>query len=975
MQSWAKRGLQTALVTGGLLMLGTGIASADENVNPDIPASPLDLNVTVPIDIGGNAVGTPFGQLDVPSVKTQLSTKPVTAPANAALGELNKNISPVSQSKIGDGAFSPTDAGLKGNKVAGDIVAPIQITCNAIGVIGNASVTDCNSEQTWQHNQDVATDGSHSGLAGNAVVLDWAAPIQIAGNAGGVLGGSGYASGSASQSATETGNVSTSGEGSGLSGNVVAGQFATPVQVTGNAASYILGNAYSEFDADNAATSGGWIMTNGDGGAGTGNVAGVPIALPVKFNCNAAGVWGSDADTGSCATSDDATAGDKRPGAIAGIPTYIETGGTDSFLAGNVAAPQGGIIGNIAGVAASWIGNAGTGDGSSSSTVDSGGFISTDAQQAGGSGNVIDPAIALPVEAFGIGGTYIGNSHANHDNTTDANAGNGSYTDGTDGFLGGNIVNTQDALTAEVFGVGGSHIGNATGNATETKTVTAGGYDGTQGDNSSGSGNIVQVPTAIPAEVFGIGGSFIGQGSGSADEVKSVHGGGGGNTEDDFGAVSSNLVTAPLSVPVQFFGLGGAFVGQGHGTASSDTTSIAGGDVHASGPLGAIAGNLIQAPVSLPVQGHGTGAAVAGIGTGASDNLTDSTAGGNAVTDGHDGGIAGNIVQAPFAGAATIFGDGAVLGGLGHGTSTNDIMSTAGGDATTNGDRGGLAGNIIGVDGLPIAQIFGDAITAGGVTSGDATNTTVATTGGDVTTSGVEGGFSGNILDVPAVAVAQVFGDAVAVLGSADAAADNQTTGTAGGEASTAGDEASVSGIELQEPIGALVQIYGVALDLFGHATAVATNDTTIEPEALFDLPIDMSAMGADELPALPLLSSLPTTMPAYAAQRGDLPQAGGIPALPVAVPSLTALPVVSALPVQLPTQLPTLSALPTKLPTMSTMPALPTEVPTLPAVSSLPVVGGVTGTPQVQVPALAQMDNGPLGMFSKLFAALTGKR
>lgn len=42
MQPWARRGLRTAVVTGGLLVLGTGIASANENVNPDLPASPLD---------------------------------------------------------------------------------------------------------------------------------------------------------------------------------------------------------------------------------------------------------------------------------------------------------------------------------------------------------------------------------------------------------------------------------------------------------------------------------------------------------------------------------------------------------------------------------------------------------------------------------------------------------------------------------------------------------------------------------------------------------------------------------------------------------------------------------------------------------------------------------------------------------------------------------------------------------------------
>src|ERR1700716_2298136 len=78
MQSWAKRGLQTALVTGGLLMLGTGIDSADENVDPDIPASPLDLNVTVPYPIADNALGTPIGQVNLGGATGEISTKPVT---------------------------------------------------------------------------------------------------------------------------------------------------------------------------------------------------------------------------------------------------------------------------------------------------------------------------------------------------------------------------------------------------------------------------------------------------------------------------------------------------------------------------------------------------------------------------------------------------------------------------------------------------------------------------------------------------------------------------------------------------------------------------------------------------------------------------------------------------------------------------------------------------------------------------------
>src|SRR2546429_6522382 len=72
MQTWAKRGIQTALVTGGLLMLGTGIASADEDVNPDKPASPLDGSLSIPVNIQNNSIGSPLGQLDVPNVSREV---------------------------------------------------------------------------------------------------------------------------------------------------------------------------------------------------------------------------------------------------------------------------------------------------------------------------------------------------------------------------------------------------------------------------------------------------------------------------------------------------------------------------------------------------------------------------------------------------------------------------------------------------------------------------------------------------------------------------------------------------------------------------------------------------------------------------------------------------------------------------------------------------------------------------------------
>ncbi|MFG1640523.1 beta strand repeat-containing protein [Amycolatopsis sp. NPDC049252] len=1052
MQTWAKRGLQTALVTGGLLMLGTGIASADENVNPDSPASPLDLNVTAPISEANNAVGTPFGQLDLPAGQTELSTKPVTKAANEAVKQLDE-ASPISQSTLGGatkadgaGAFTPGHNNLKGNKVAGDVVVPIQIVDNAIGVIGDAHVDGTDHSQTWSHNQDVATDGSKSGLAGNAVVLDWALPVQIAGNSGGVAGGSGAVhGGSASQSTTETGNIDTDGTGSGLSGNVVAGQFATPVQVTGNAVSYLLGNAYSQYDADSDATSGGSIKSAGDGGAGSGNIVGAPIALPVKFNGNAGGVWGSDADTLSNSSAD-AKAGDTREGSL-GIPTYEETSGNDSFLDGNAGAVSLSPIANVAGVAASWIGNAATGGatgrdgdqtqgGSSSSTVDSGGFVKTAGDGSGAGGNVINPSVALPVEAFGIGGTYIGNSHASHDNTTDANAGNGSYTKGNDAVLGGNIVNTQAAGAPEVYGIGGSHIGNASGTSTEDKTVTAGAYDGSQGDNSSGSGNVVQVPVAVPAEVFGVGGSFIGQGSGSAEETKVVSGGGGGSTKDDNGFLSSNLGTVPASLPVQVANIGGAFIGQGHGKGSTDTTSNAGGDVKANGPAGAGAGNIVEAPVSLPVLAAGSGAALGGIGTGENDNITDSSAGGDALTDGQDGAIAGNIVKAPFAGAAQLFSDGVAGAALGHGTGTSDTVSSAGGDATTNGDRGAIAGDIVGVDGVPVAQIFGDAVSAAGVSSGNGMNTTTVTNAGDDTTSGVEGALAGDILDIPVTAIAQLFGDAVAVGGVAHANGDNVLTTQNGGEPVTEGDGSSLSGYNFYHDLVVPVQIFGVPLELIGNATADATDMTSIDGDAAdaseaIANPVEGSELGAGELPSLTGLASglptaglptqgLPALPTAVPAQRADvpvsdpmsgmphlptpgLPVAGGLPGLsslsalggalpghgteradlptgglPVHVPALSGgllptLPAVPALGGGVPT-LPVALPVTPALPANPQLPAAPTTLPAAPA--ALPVNAKLpvldSAAPAAQVPAMSGLDS--TGFLAKLLGLVKRK-
>lgn len=977
MQTWAKRGLKTALVTGGLLMLGTGIASADEKTNPDTPAGPVDLNAVVPVDVSQNAVGTLGKQVNVPDIKQEISTAPVTGLINKALepvartgalqaaspvtgvangvadhvtdvagqagqrlGQATNDQAPPVSAPADRRTVEPGDDALLGNKVGGNLVAPIEITGNAIGVAGNASAYS-DATQSYAYQNDVATSGAGGGLSGNAVFLDWALPIQITGNALGVAG-RGTTTGSASQSGAATGNVSTDGSYGGLSGNVVSPQAATPVQVSGNGIGAVLGHGASDFDAVSDASSGGWIQTHGSYGAGSGNAAGVPLALPLKVSGNAPSVLGDSQVAGGSSIAD-ATAGDLRPGMNA-TPTYIQTDGDNSFLSGTVAQPQAAVPGTVAGDAAAVAGNSLVGEVVRSSgagpllgsSATAGGFSSTTAQDSALSGTIVDAPTALPVEAFCTAAGVIGDAHANGcDNAVAASAGGNTYTNGNGGFLAGNDVSPAPTGTAEVFGVGGALLGNASGSALETKDVRTGGYDGSQGNESAGSGNVVQVPVSVPGEVFGAGGGVLGNANGTAAETKTLSGGGGGNTQDDDGTISANLLQVPLSAPVQAFGIGGAAIGRGSGSAATHTVSTAGGTGNANGKTGFAAGNLGALPLSLPTQLHGLGVGGLGEGAGFSQGTTESTAGGQLTATGERGVIAGNIIEGPGAAVAQAFGDAAVLGGLGAGDATNEVMSTAGGNAETNGDGGTIAGNVVGAQLSPVAQVFGDAVSVAGIARGGATNAAAASSGGDITSSGTDGTMSGDIFDLPLVGIAQVFGVPASMAGVADAVADNATIGQTGGTDATSGPTRALSGTARQVPVAAVGQIFAVPLDLLATTTSSTTNDTRTQladQEPKVDLPIDISELPVTGLPSLPgRWQTLPLMPGTHRDDLPGLPPIDGLPIDPSGLGDLATLPDVSDL---LGSGLPGLSG---------GLPALPTDTRSL--------------LPDADLPALSYLD------------------
>src|SRR6201999_2461394 len=121
----------------------------------------------------------------------------------------------------------------------------------------------------------------------------------------------------AGQDTSVTSDTVTDGSGGVLSGNAVAGHWATPAQVTGNSIAGA-GLAQSDSQADTTPPPGGTVLPSGADSLGGGNIGAPPIATPLEANGNAiSGLGRTDASSASSAT---ATAGSLRDGRY-GVPT------------------------------------------------------------------------------------------------------------------------------------------------------------------------------------------------------------------------------------------------------------------------------------------------------------------------------------------------------------------------------------------------------------------------------------------------------------------------------------------------------------------------------------------------------------------------------------------------------------------------------------------------------------------------------
>ncbi|ALG14399.1 beta strand repeat-containing protein [Kibdelosporangium phytohabitans] len=929
MQTWARRGLQTALVTGGLLMLGTGIASANENVNPDRPASPLDPKVAVPVRLHDNALGTPLGQKNLPAVNRDVVVSndsltkglPVANKATPVLGKAQS----VANKLPGVQRITQPSAGvLQGNKITPHVVVPLELAGNAIAAGGDAHVNATSSE-THTNFSPVRTNGSDGALAGNVVNLDWALPIRISGNA--VAAASKATTHYTSENTTISGgDIVTDGKSSSISGNVVDVPFATPVNVTGNGVG-AAGNALADTQMHDQAHAPGSITTNGDNGSFSGNGIGVPLALPVGVHGNGAasagkatveevntvttsagqnfGPRGKNTDfiatsgkesvvSGSAlqvapavptdVTCNTATLGgtalcEGATGAVTKAGGSNSTNGDQSFLGGSVVSPS---VAEPVQVFA----NAATLGGISKIT----GHDNTDHTQAGGNsktsgkegvvaGSIVDPAVAGPVEVFGDAVSLVGIAKTESGNDTATKAGGDAVSHAKDSVISGSVVSAAIAEPAEAFGNAVSLGGQAEGIASENKTSTAGGdsvvpgdnsvlggsavrpsvagpvqvlgnavavvgkgnadvcnevlteaggYTGTSGNDSSIGGNAVTPTVALPGEVFGNSANLGGLTNATVKETKVTTAGGPTNTIDDAGVLASNAVTADVVAPVQVFGNAVAGAGIAKANAVHDTIAKAGGPISAKGTGGAGSGNIASVPVALPVQVFGDAVGALGKASAWAVGDTAATSGGNATTDGKMGTINGNVASVPVGGAAQVLGNAVGAASVVNSAGDNNTDVASGGDILTSGDDGSISGNAIAAEPMPIVQVFGDAVAATGLVNGTGVNDLAVDNGGDITTSGDRGSISGNLADVPVGVIAQVFGDAVAIGGTAVGVGPNETDAVTGGNNTSSGKGGNLAGNLLSVPAGVDAQIFGDAVSAAGTAVGIGPNDTTM---------------------------------------------------------------------------------------------------------------------------------------------------
>jgi LPXTG-motif cell wall-anchored protein len=367
--------------------------------------------------------------------------------------------------------------------------------------------------------------------------------------------------------------------------------------------------------------------------------------------------------------------------------------------------------------------------------------------------------------------------------------------------------------------------------------VAVAGTGTTSGAGSIGGGNQVNLPISVPVDICGNAIAILGVADAGCVGGASVTSSGGGglssnsdrwSTSGVGSALGGNQVNAPVSIPVSACGnavgavlghasarcRGGAKVTSGHdsswspggdaGTTPGDAGDTGNAAASTSGDNSLLGGNQVNLPISVPVDVCGNAIAILGV-------ADAGCVGGASVTSSGGGGLSSNSDRWSTSGV------GSALGG-------NQVNAPVSIPVSACGNAVGA------VLGHASARCRGGAkVTSGHDSSWSPGGDAGSAPGDAASTSGDNSLLGGNQVNLPISVPVDVCGNAIALLGVADAACAGGASVTRGDSPDsgwTSGDQSLGGGNQITAPVGLPVVVCGNAIG--GHATAICAGGASV---------------------------------------------------------------------------------------------------------------------------------------------------
>lgn len=704
MRKCVQRGLFGVLCAGGIIVLGTGAASAAQTSGDDglLSGNQILPQIEAPVSANGNTASV-IGDNKVTKVVGRHLPKHAAAKDEPA----------PKSAKAATASTSGKDSAAGGNQVDAKASAPVSASGNTVSVVGDneakntvkghsseARVSDQNASEPVSSNRvSSSTSGADSVAGGNQVDAKVSAPVSANANSVSMVGANNakntvkHAEPKA-EAVDKKSASATSGADSVAGGNQADAKAKAPISADGNTVAVVGDNraqntmvdGSSDGDSPHKSPSGSergaWASTSGKDSIASGNQADAKASAPVSASGNTVSVVG-DNETKSTKN----TVTDAKPATEAtDQKRTATTSGTDSAVGGNqvladVLAPVS-ADGNTVSV---------VGDNDAANSVvretgwqgtEKGGHAATTGDDSAVGGNQVLADVLAPVSADGNTVSVIGDNDTRNSlsgraptgsDATSEPVGPEAATSGHDSLLAGNQVVPWFFVPVSAEGNTLSAIGdNTTRNstvdpvadapaATTTSSPTTSGMDGLAG------GNQLFPSLGVPVGVSGNTISVIGDNSvagttpdGTAGPGTAPAPGTGTPTTSGDDSVAGGIqVGVSALAPVDISGNSITLVGDNTVAAPAASDTVSGttpeagiSDPVTSGGDGLLGGNQLLPQVSLPLNLSGNSIALIGDNTVSAPAASGDPVSGtapeagttNPVTSGNDGIAGGNQI-------------------------------------------------------------------------------------------------------------------------------------------------------------------------------------------------------------------------------------------------------------------------------------------------------------------------------------------